>query len=107
MEPETPTPSPSSPPASKHAEHLVVTSEESSSQLSIHARMIAGLEPIDTRPDGRVAYQLPNGARLVLSAKRQAKKLVSEHDHLSPRQYKRLRKKLQREAKLPPKEDNA
>lgn len=114
MEPETPTPSPSSPPDSeqrdyrlKHAKHLEVVSEEASGPQSIRERILAGLDPINRRPDGRETYLLPNGMRMTLNPRRQAKKLIQDHEGLSPRQYKKLRKQLQRAAKLPPKEDNA
>lgn len=66
---------------------------------SIRERILAGLEPIGRANDGREAYQLPNGARLVLSAQRQAKKVIMEHEGLSSRQFVKRRKQLNREAK--------
>lgn len=84
MEPETTAPSPSSPADSNFALDAL--------GLAKKAQLIA----TDPR-DGRQQYRLPNGARLVLSTRRQAKKLIMRTEGLTPRQYKKLRKKLKRE----------
>lgn len=44
-------------------------------------------------PDGRALYRLPNGATVVLSPQRQAKKLIMEKERLSARQYRKERKR--------------
>lgn len=65
---------------------------------SIRQRILEGREPIAIQGD-RAAYQLPNGMRIVLSQKRQAKKALMTGEGLSSRQFRRKKKKFQREAK--------
>lgn len=84
MESTSPVPSPSSPTDSNFALDAL--------GLAKKAQLIA----TDPR-DGRQQYRLPNGARLVLSSRRQAKKLIMRTEGLSPRQFKKLKKKLKRE----------
>lgn len=44
-------------------------------------------------------FRLPGGRHIVLNAHRQAKKLIRATEGLSPRQYRKRRKELMREAR--------
>lgn len=90
----TPTPPPS--PSYQRASDRLI-------QLAID-HVLAGAQPIATRPDGRQQYELPNGMRVVLSPKRQAKKALMRQG-LTSRQYRHLKRaeaRLRKEQDLTP-----
>lgn len=57
------------------------------------------MNPSPPSPTSPQDFDLPGGGRLRLSPQRQAKKIIMRTEDLSPRQFKKLRKYLQRRAK--------